>query len=158
MPIHTKCFIFLISLSIGISIYGFFWETIKIDREYQKMFSAQNGYYKFLDVPDGEYLLSVKNDAYENVEIPVELKDGKLQIKDIKLAAKKGEVAGKQDYSKDSKKLWAKLKDLIKDEKILSQLDGYEISGVETKGDINKIISELEKGDAKLTGLEITVE
>ena len=126
--------------------------------EYQKLLSDKNGYYKFLDVPAGEYLLSVKNDAYENVEIPVELKDGKLQIKDIKLAAKKGEVAGKQDYSKDSKKLWAKLKDLIKDEKILSQLDGYEISGVETKGDINKIISELEKGDAKLTGLEITVE
>src|SRR3989338_9062513 len=27
------------SLSMGISIYAFFWETIKIDREYKKMFS-----------------------------------------------------------------------------------------------------------------------
>ena len=123
--------------------------------EYQKMLTAQNGYYKFLDVSSGEYVLSVKNDAYENAEIPVELKDGKTEIKDIKLNAKKEEVA---DYSKDLKKLWAKLKGLIKDEKILSQLDGYEVSGIETKADVNKIISELEKGDAKITGLEITAE
>ncbi|MFA5780415.1 MAG: carboxypeptidase regulatory-like domain-containing protein [Elusimicrobiota bacterium] len=126
--------------------------------EYQKMFSDKNGYYKFLDVSSGEYVLSVKNDSYEDAEIPVELKDGKIRIKDIKLVVKKEEVAAEEDYSKDSKKLWAKLKGLIKDEKILSQLDGYEISGYDTKGDVNKIISELEEGNAKITGLEITAE
>ncbi|PIU82840.1 MAG: hypothetical protein COS68_07240 [Elusimicrobia bacterium CG06_land_8_20_14_3_00_38_11] len=126
--------------------------------EYKKMSSDKNGYYKFLDVSVGEYVLSVKNDAYENVEIPVELKDGKTEIKDIKLSVKKEEVALKEDYSKDSKKLWAKLKDFIKDEKILSQLDGYGISGVETKADVNKIISELENGNAKITAIEVSSE
>ncbi len=72
--------------------------------EYQNIVSDKSGYYKFLDVSDGEYVLSVKNDSYENVEIPVELKDGKILIKDIKLVVKKEEVASKEDYSKDSKK------------------------------------------------------
>lgn len=132
-------------------------KTGKLD-EYQKMLSDKTGYYKFSDVSFGEYVLSVKNDGYENAEIPVDLKDGKIRIKDIKLVVKKEEVAAYEDYSKDSKKLWAKLKGLIKDEKILSMLDGYEISGVETKGDVNKIISELEEGNAKITGLEVILE
>lgn len=125
--------------------------------EYQKMLTDKNGYYKFLDVSSGEYVLSVKNDGYETAEIPVELKDGKTEIKDVKLNAKKEEVDAK-DYSKDLKKLWAKLKGLIKDEKILSQLDGYELSGIETKADVNKIISEIDSGNAKITGLEIVSE
>ncbi|MDO8734988.1 MAG: carboxypeptidase regulatory-like domain-containing protein [Elusimicrobiota bacterium] len=127
--------------------------------EYQKMLSDKNGYYKFLDVPDGEYVLSVKNDAlpYENVEIPVELKDGKTLIKDIKLVVK-GEEEKEANQGWQLQKLWAKLKEFIKDEKILSQLDGYEISGYDTKSDVNKIISELEEDKAKITGAEITAE
>ena len=50
------------------------------------------------------------------------------------------------------------MKEFIKDEKIFSQLDGYEISGVETKADVNKIIFELESGEAKIVGAEITAE
>jgi hypothetical protein len=125
--------------------------------EYQKMLSDKNGYYKFLDMSAGEYVLSVKNDAYENVEIPVELKDGKTEIKDIMLVVKKEEVK-EANQGWQLQKLWAKLKEFIKDKKILSQLDGYEISGYDTKADVNKIISELEEGNAKITGLEIISE
>lgn len=117
----------------------------------------KGGEYKIENLSVGEYKLTASASGYIETEKVVQVDKLKAFTNvDFKLNAV--EVTKKEDYSKDIKKLWTKLKEFIKDEKIISQLDGYEISDVETKADINQIISELEEDKAKITEIEILPE
>ncbi|MDD5688350.1 MAG: carboxypeptidase regulatory-like domain-containing protein [Elusimicrobia bacterium] len=121
------------------------------------------GEYKIEDLEIGEYKLKASASGYVDAEAIVKVDkskaytnvDFKLNIIGSKAAAAEAE---KIDYSNDEKKCWSKLKEYIANDKIFQLFEDYEIDSIETKEDINKIMSELESGKSKISGVEIVVE
>ncbi|OGS34112.1 MAG: hypothetical protein A2474_01250 [Elusimicrobia bacterium RIFOXYC2_FULL_34_12] len=125
------------------------------NEEFAKIKTNNKGQYRFENVSVGEYTLSIFKTDYETFEMSVSIKEGKSETMDIKLAARtKAEV----DYTSDVKKCWEIIKTIIKDENIINQINGYEIIKIDTKSDLNKLISSIEKEKAKITSIELVIE
>src|SRR3989339_848275 len=128
------------------------------NEEFAKIKTNNQGQFKFENVPLGEYVLSASKQGFETAEVSqVIIKEGKTETIDLMLVAN---APGEEtvDYVTDVKKSWDKIKTFISDEKILSQLNGYEIKKIDTKLDLNKVIPALENKKAKITGTEIIIE
>ena len=126
-----------------------------------KVVTNPGGEYKIDKLSTGDYILKATHPDYEDskeITVKVEKLKSYTNIDWTLEPKEKEEKKKKIDYAKDTQKCWDKIREYIKDKEIISELEDFEMIKMETKADINKIISELEEGKAEITGAELQIQ
>ncbi|MBN1383523.1 MAG: carboxypeptidase regulatory-like domain-containing protein [Elusimicrobia bacterium] len=133
-------------------------------KEFATFLSSKQGYYRFVDIPADEYLITFSKEGYEVVKKNVDLTKDKEIRMDIGLdPVKEGPPAGEEeekekkifDYTKDTKKCWNIISGVV-DKETNDEFKGYKLEKISSDGDVNKIMAAIESGKAKILDIEIT--
>lgn len=111
-----------------------------------RQMSGRDGSYKFGMLEPGEYELEAVAAGYEQGMSKSEVKPGATAAADLKLK-KKPEL---KVYTQEE--IGKRLQALIPDKKLLEELAGYRLVGIESKTDLNRIMAELETRETRVTG------
>ena len=117
--------------------------------------SAAKGYYKFDGVKTGEYNLVFRKEGYEEKIEDIKVEGSNVLIKDVSISAVAPD-GEKKEYTNEE--AWEIIKAKIKDGKLLKQLEGYKMMGIEiSEGDVNEEIEKIAGGDVKIKSTELEI-
>ncbi|OQA91436.1 MAG: Cna protein B-type domain protein [Elusimicrobia bacterium ADurb.Bin231] len=117
-----------------------------------KAISDTTGKYEFRNLSAGDYILRFTKQNYEKIEIPTTITETSGRIaKDCQMIA----VAAPKEPEYTKAEILEKLKRLIKDRKILDEIEGYDLIDIESQANISALIRDIEAGRAKITSVEL---
>ncbi|MDO9513978.1 MAG: carboxypeptidase regulatory-like domain-containing protein, partial [Elusimicrobiota bacterium] len=116
--------------------------------------SSDKGFYKMMDIRSGSYNIIFEKEGFESNIKEIEVKKGAVVIIDCSLM-EKTLIDAPEDYTADE--AWQIIRVKIKDNSVLSALEGYTASDITISGSLKDALDAIKAGKLKIKNAEVEI-